>query len=101
MMPLKGSRPAEVNTAPPNGIDPCLRSSLKGPVPPRRLMAPETPCGSSNPSGLTAMVLSVLSAWTAAETASRMLCSQAISDALVSTGGMATTTSTSIVSWSG
>ena len=40
MMALKGSRPAEVNTAPPSGIEPCLASSLNGPVPPRRLMAP-------------------------------------------------------------
>ena len=32
MMPLNGSFLAEVNTADPNGIGPCLASSLKGPV---------------------------------------------------------------------
>jgi hypothetical protein len=42
-MALKGSRPAEVKTTPPSGIDPCFANSLKGPVPPRLLIAPETP----------------------------------------------------------
>ena len=31
MIALNGNRPAEVSTAPPSGIEPCLRSSLKGP----------------------------------------------------------------------
>lgn len=44
--------PAEVSTAPPNGIGPCFRSSLKGPVPPRRLIAPDTRCGSSSHHGM-------------------------------------------------
>src|SRR5208337_1603006 len=52
MIALKGSRPAEVRTAPPNGIEPCLASSLKGPVPPRRLIAPDTPWGSKSHHGM-------------------------------------------------
>ena len=44
MMALNGNRPADVRTAPPSGIGPCLRSSLNGPVPPRFLIAPDTPC---------------------------------------------------------
>jgi len=53
MIPLNGSLPAEVSTAPPNGIGPCFRSSLEGPVPPCFLIAPETPWGSSSPQGLS------------------------------------------------
>ena len=49
MIALNGSLPAEVSTAPPSGIAPCFRSSLKGPVPPRFLMAPETPWGEEEP----------------------------------------------------
>src|SRR5271157_2437143 len=52
MTALKGRRPAEVRTAPPNGIEPCLASSLKGPVPPRRLIAPDTPWGSKSHHGM-------------------------------------------------
>jgi len=52
MIPLNGSRPAEVSTAPPSGIGPCLANSLKGPVPPRLLIAPETPCGSRSHDGM-------------------------------------------------
>src|SRR5262249_42483676 len=52
MIALNGKRPAEVSTAPPSGIAPCLRSSRNGPVPPRRLMAPETPWGRSSHQGM-------------------------------------------------
>jgi hypothetical protein len=39
MIPLNGSLPAEVETAPPNEIGPRCRHSLKGPAPPRFLIA--------------------------------------------------------------
>lgn len=43
MMDLKGKRPAEVSTAWPRGMGPSLANYLKGRVPARLLMAPETP----------------------------------------------------------
>jgi len=52
IMPLNGSLPAPVSTAPPSGIAPFLPSSRNGAIPPRRLIAPETPCGSRNHQGI-------------------------------------------------
>lgn len=53
MMARKGRVPAPVRTAPPSGIGPCLATSRNGCVPPRRLMAPDTPCGSNSHQGMT------------------------------------------------
>ena len=49
MIALNGNFPAEVSTADPKGMGPCFASSLNGPVPPRFLIAPETPWGSKQP----------------------------------------------------
>ncbi len=48
-----GSRPGPVSTAPPSGMGPCRPTSRKGAYPARRLMAPETPCGSRSHHGIT------------------------------------------------
>src|SRR5262245_30416649 len=52
MMALNGSRPAPVSTAPPSGIRPLRRTSRNGSLPPRRLMARDTPCGSRSHQGM-------------------------------------------------
>src|SRR3954462_9553665 len=52
MIALKGSLPAEGRTAPPSGIAPSFPSPRNGPVPPRFLIAPETPWGRSSHHGM-------------------------------------------------
>jgi len=53
MMALNGSRPAEVIRACPTGNGPVRPISMKGWRPPRRLIAPDTPCGSNSHHGIT------------------------------------------------
>lgn len=53
MMARWGNRPAPVRTAPPSGMGPWRATSRKGCVPPRRFIAPDTPCGHSSHQGMT------------------------------------------------
>jgi len=52
IMPREGRRPADVRTAPPSGIGPWRATSQNGLIRPRRLIAPETPCGNNSHQGM-------------------------------------------------
>lgn len=52
MIALINSFPAEVRTAVPSGMAPCLESSLNSVVPPRFLIASDTPCGRRSHQGM-------------------------------------------------